>query len=217
MIIRKCNEEGRPVIIATQMLESMIDHPTPTRAETSDVANAVFDGADAVMLSGETSVGAYPVEAVNVMSRIIAAVEAQPIGRKRVFEQTFGHGADRHDALARAACMLAEQLGTAAIATVTHSGRTARVLARYRPVQPIVAITDQERTLRALSVVWGVRGFVFGEMQKDSDSALARIQERLAGEGFVRPGDDLVILAGQPLFAEVSTNFVKLERVTGMR
>jgi pyruvate kinase len=80
-----------------------------------------------------------------------------------------------------------------------------------------VAITDQERTLRALSVVWGVRGFVFGEMQKDSDSALARIQERLAGEGFVRPGDDLVILAGQPLFAEVSTNFVKLERVTGMR
>jgi pyruvate kinase len=212
-IIRKCNLEGKPVIIATQMLESMIREPSPTRAETSDVANAVFDGADAVMLSGETSVGAHPLETVRVMGRIIAAVEKQPVDRRRIFERAFGNVADRHDALARAACVLAEQLGAAAIVAVTHSGRTARVLARYRPAQPIVAITDEERTLRALSLVWGIRGFVLGEVQKDSDAALQRIQERLVEEGYARPGDDLVLLAGQPLFAEVSTNLVKVERV----
>jgi pyruvate kinase len=213
MIIRRCNSVGKPVIVATQMLESMVGNPTPTRAEASDVANAVIDGGDAVMLSGETSVGRYPVEAVRMMSRIIRKVESEHLGRSRVSMESRATVEDRHDALGRSACVLAEQMRAAAIVTVTHSGQTARVLARYRPDPQIVAITDSAKTLRRLSIVWGVRGVLVESLGGDSDRALVQVQEQLLASGLVQPGEYIVLLAGQPFFARGSTNFIKVEKI----
>jgi pyruvate kinase len=213
-IIRKCNEAGKPVIVATQMLESMIGNPRPTRAEASDVANAVVDGCDAVMLSGETSVGKYPVEAVQIMDRIIMKAETvlrdRPAAAPRLQEMIPG---DQHDALGRAACLLAEQMRAAAIVAVTRSGQTARVLARYRPDPPILAITDSDKTLRALTLVWGIQGMVASSLSTDSDKALAEIRQMLADSGWVKRGENVVLLAGHPFFARGSTNMIKVERI----
>ena len=213
MIITKCNAAGKPVIIATQMLESMINNPTPTRAEASDVANAVVDGGDAVMLSGETSVGKYPLEAVMIMDRIIKKVESEQIGRPRALDRPSDHVASRMDALGRAACVLAEQMNAAAIVTVTHSGHTARVISRYRPRPRIIAITDRTKILRRLQLFWGVRGMVIDTLTEDSDRALQKIQEELVNSGMVARGEYIVMLAGQPFFARGSTNFIKVEKV----
>lgn len=216
MIIRKCNQAGKPVIIATQMLESMINNPTPTRAEASDVANAVVDGGDAVMLSGETSVGKYPLEAVQIMDRIIKKVETEQSGQVRVLDRPHGVVESRLDALGRAACVLAEQMNAAAIVTVTHSGETARVISHYRPRPKIIAITDRPKILRRLQLLWGVRGMVIDdeELNKDSDKALELIQSRLLESGMIMRGDYVIMLAGQPFFARGSTNFIKVEKVT---
>jgi pyruvate kinase len=213
MIVAKCNEAGKPVIIATQMLESMIHSPTPTRAEASDVANAVVDGGDAVMLSGETSVGQYPLEAVQIMERIIRRVESEHLGRAHIIEKALGDVESRHDALGRAACVLAEQMNAAAIVTVTRSGETARVVARYRPRPTIIAITDSVEILRRLNLVWGVQGMLSAGLNVDSDKALQQIQERLVSSGIVKRGEYVVVLAGQPFFARGSTNFIKVEKV----
>jgi len=212
-IIRKCNDAGKPVIIATQMLESMIASPTPTRAEANDVANAVLDGGDAVMLSGETSVGKYPLEAVQIMNRIIGRAETAHNPGRRGPERVSRAVENRHDALGRAACVLAEQMFAAAIVSVTRSGQTARVLARYRPDPPIIAITDSAKALRMLSLVWGVHGGVIGDLNDDSDKALQKIQEHLLQAGLVQHGEYVVLLAGQPFFARGSTNFIKVEQV----
>ncbi len=212
-IARKCNAAGKPVIVATQMLESMIQSPVPTRAEASDVANAVVDGGDAVMLSGETSVGKYPVETVEIMERIILKVESEYVGRSRLLDRPHGAVENRHDALGRAACVLAEQMKAAAIVTVTNSGQTARVLARYRPDCPILAVTDSARTLRQLSIVWGIRGMLMDDLGVDSDKALQTVQERLINSGEVKRGEYVVLLAGQPFFARGSTNIIKVEQV----
>jgi len=213
MIIARCNRAGKPVIVATQMLESMLASPTPTRAEVSDVANAVLDGCDAVMLSGETSVGKYPVEAVRIMARIIRKVESERQGRRHMTIEVKGSVENRHDALGRSACVLADQMRAAAIVTVTNSGQTARVIARYRPDPPIIAVTDSAKTLRSLGLVWGVRGLVIENLGDDSDSALARVQERLVATGLVSRGEYIVLLAGQPFFARGSTNFIKVEKI----
>ena len=213
MIIDRCNRAGKPVIVATQMLESMVQNPTPTRAEANDVANAVVDGVDAVMLSGETSVGRYPVEAVQMMERIIRKVESEWPGKTRPPLESQSAVVDRHDALGRSACVLAEQMHAAALVTITNSGQTARVLARYRPKTQIVAITDSPGTLRRLNIFWGVRGFLMEDLGKDFDKALARVQDRLMELQVVQRGDYIVLLAGQPLFARGSTNFIKVERV----
>lgn len=216
MITRKCNQAGKPVIIATQMLESMINNPTPTRAEASDVANAVIDGGDAVMLSGETSVGRYPLEAVQIMDRIIKKVETEHSGQVRVLDRPQGIVESRLDALGRAACVLAEQMNAAAIVTVTHSGETARGISRYRPRPKIIAITDRPKILRRLQLLWGVRGMVIEdeELNRDSDKALEVIQSRLLESGMIMRGEYVIMLAGQPFFARGSTNFIKVEKVT---
>jgi pyruvate kinase len=211
MIVARCNKAGKPVIIATQMLESMINSPTPTRAEASDVANAVLDGGDAVMLSGETSVGHYPVETVMMMDRIVRKVESERI--RRIPPERGTQVTDRHDALGRSACVLAEQMHAAAIVTVTNSGQTARVLAHYRPDPPIIAITDSPKTLRMLNIVWGVRGLLVEDFAHDSDKALEQVQERLLTSGLVQRGDYIVLLAGQPFLARGSTNFIKVEQI----
>jgi len=213
MIIRRCSNAGKPVIVATQMLESMVANPTPTRAEASDVANAVMDGGDAVMLSGETSVGKYPLEAVRIMERIIRKVESERLAPSTLATEHRSGVADRHDALGRSACVLADQMRAAAIVTVTNSGQTARVLARYRPDPQIIAITDSPKTLRMLNIVWGVRGLLVDHLDDDSDRALAKVQERLIASGLVRRGEYIVLLAGQPFFARGSTNFIKVEQV----
>jgi pyruvate kinase len=210
-IITLCNAAGKPVVIATQMLESMIDHPGPTRAETNDVANAVLDGGDAVMLSGETSVGQYPVETVAMMHRIILRAEAEPPGHRPSAPE--GTVSGRHEALGHAACMLAQQMKAAAIVAVTRSGQTARVLSRYRPSPKIIAVTAEARTLQTLGLAWGIRGLVIPDLDDDSDRALHRIQERLVAGGWVRPGEYVVLLAGQPFLARGSTNFIKVERI----
>ena len=213
MIVARCNGAGKPVIIATQMLESMVSSPTPTRAEVSDVANAVLDGGDAVMLSGETSVGKYPVETVRIMARIIRKVESERLGKRKQIMDSRTAVENRHDALGSAACVLADQMRAAAIVTVTNSGHTARVIARYRPDPPIIAVTDSVRTLRSLALVWGVRGLIVENLGDDSDSALARVQERLVASGLVKRGEYIVLLAGQPFFARGSTNFIKVEKI----
>lgn len=213
-IIRKCNAAGKPVIIATQMLESMINSPTPTRAEANDVANGVVDGADAVMLSGETSVGKYPIEAVQIMDRIIRKVEEEHLGTQRLLNHTPTGVSSRHDALGRAACVLAEQMNAAAIVCVTHSGETARVLSRYRPRTRILAITDRAKILRRLNLIWGVHGIVVESLEQDSDKAVRQIQEKLLNLGLLRRGEYMVLLAGQPFFARGSTNFIEVEKVT---
>jgi pyruvate kinase len=213
MIVGRCNGAGKPVIIATQMLESMINSSTPTRAEVSDVANAVLDGGDAVMLSGETSVGKYPVETVRIMARIVRKVESERQGKRPLIIESGVTVENRHDALGRSACVLADQMRAAAIVTVTNSGQTARVIARYRPDPPIIAVTDNTRTLRSLGLVWGVRGLMIENLGDNSDSALARVQERLVASGLVNRGEYIVLLAGQPLFARGSTNFIKVEKI----
>ena len=213
MIIRKCNQAGKPVIVATQMLESMISKPTPTRAEASDVANAVLDGGDAVMLSGETSVGKYPLEAVQIMDKIIRKAEAGYAGGIRVTERSHASVENRLDALGRAACVLAEQMNAAAIVAVTRSGQTAKVISRYRPRPRIIAITDRPGILRRLNLFWGVQGVVIDRLADDSDVALHDIQERLVDTNMVQRGEYVVVLAGQPFFAQGSTNFIKVERV----
>ena len=212
MIVRKCNQAGKPVIIATQMLESMIENPRPTRAEANDVANAVLDGADAVMLSAETSVGKYPVEAVTTMDKIIR--KAETVRHDRLDEVDGGvRYADRFDAIARAAAVLAKQLNATAIVPLTHSGSTALMISKYRPPAPILAITERERILRRLNLIWGVRAVIVPGFESDADSAFQRIQDELLKQGFVQKGDYVVFTAGIPLMSKGSTNTIKVERI----
>lgn len=213
MIVRKCNEAGVPVIIATQMLESMIGNPRPTRAEASDVANAVLDGADAVMLSAETSVGKYPEEAVHTMDRIIRRAEAQRSAMPALPPIQFQEPQDVYDSVARAACVVAQQLNARAIVPITHSGKTAFRLSKYRPPAPIIGITGREKILRRMNLAWGVRGLVVPDYQRDADSAFKRIRDELREQGYVEKGDYVVFTAGLPLLQKQTTNTIKVEQV----
>ena len=212
MIVRKCNELGKPVIIATQMLESMINNPRPTRAEASDVANAVLDGADAVMLSGETSVGRYPVEAVAVMDRIILKTEEQ-VRQNAKFDPDWIPSTHEYDPLTRSACLLADYLHASTIVALTHSGSTAGHVAKFRPPAKIIAVTDREKIMRRLNLIWGIRGLIVENLKKDTDATFKMIQERLLHEGYVRRGETIVLLAGIPLFEGHPTNTIKVDKV----
>jgi pyruvate kinase len=213
MIVRKCNEQGVPVIVATQMLESMIENPRPTRAEATDVANAVLDGADAVMLSGETSLGKYPVEAVAVMDRIIRRAEASHKDRLDIV-QTPGSQADNvFDAIARSACLLSKQVKAKAIIPITHTGVTALRISKYRPEAKIITVTGRDKVLCRLNMVWGVRGIVIPDFAEDTDAALKKVKETLKSLGYVESGDYVVFTAGLPLLAKGTTNSVKVEKV----
>lgn len=214
MIVRKCNEAGKPVIIATQMLESMIENPRPTRAEANDVANAVLDGADAVMLSGETSVGRYPVEAVQMMDRIIRKAETQRPAEYHLPDYGRAPAETVFDAVAQAACVMAWQIRAKAIVPLTHSGSTAATISRYRPFARIIAVTGRERILRRLNLIWGVRGIVMPDFEdRAADAAFKMIKDRLLQEGYVERGDYVVFTAGIPLMSKGTTNTVKVEKV----
>jgi len=212
MIVRKCNEVGKPVIIATQMLETMIDSPRPTRAEASDVANAVFDGADAVMLSGETSVGKYPIQAVEVMHRIIRKAEDH-VDTRLNFDPDWIPSTHEYDPLTRSACLLADYVKATTIVALTHSGTTAAHVAKFRPPAHIIAVTDREKIMRRLNLVWGIRGLIVENLKKDTDVAFKMIQEQLLAEGYVQKGDVIVMIAGIPLFEDHPTNMIKVDTV----
>ena len=210
-LIHGCNQLGVPVITATQMLESMMSSPTPTRAEASDVANAVFDGTDAVMLSGETASGQYPVETVKTMVRIVLEAERMKEAYSRHAE-LFPNPGSTVDAIEYCAALIAEQVGAVAIACLTHSGMAARTLAKYRPETPIVAIMDNETTLRRLSLVWGVRGAVIPKIVA-TDDLFAMVENVLVTNGWAQPQDLVVVTAGVPTLRRGTTNMVKVHKV----
>jgi len=213
MICKKANAAGKPVIIATQMLESMIENPRPTRAEANDVANGVLDGADAVMLSGETSVGKYVVEVVRTMDLIIRRAEEEYRDQLDLVDEAGAKQAEIFKALGRAACVLAKRIGAAAIVPITHSGETAKTIAKYRPYGMIIAATDRERIRRRLNLVWGVKSILVPNIA-DTDTTLATIQQELLKSGYVKKGDYIVMTAGIPLLARGTTNMVKVEKIS---
>jgi len=211
-IIALCNRLGTPVITATQMLESMIVQVRPTRAEAADVANAVFDGTDTLMLSGETAIGAHPVEAVATMAAIAQRAEAALPYNFLLRERRRDRAQETGQAIALAACEAAEAIGAAAIVAATDSGSTARRVSRFRPRRPIVAVTHTPSTWRQLALVWGVRPALVDRV-RDLD-ALVALGVRAAVElGAARVGDQVVVTAGLPLGRPGTTNFLKVVRV----
>ncbi|MBM3142534.1 MAG: pyruvate kinase [Chloroflexi bacterium] len=211
-IIQKCNRLGKPVIVATQMLESMVNAPRPSRAEVTDVANAIFDGADALMLSEETAVGSYPVEAVSMMSQIALEAETALPYEEILTNKGKDLQPQTDDAISYAACHTAHQLGAAAIIAFTSSGSTARRVAKYRPRVPILAITPSQVTQRQLSLSWGVRAFQIPEPSKIAVlfTRGARVAKRT---GLAQDGDLVVITGGVPIGISGSTNLLKVEKV----
>jgi pyruvate kinase len=208
-IIRACNEAGKPVITATQMLESMINHPRPTRAETSDVANAILDGTDAVMLSGETASGGYPIEAVKIMAKVAIDVERSEM--KRVVRKTGSSSNNIAKAVAEAACHAAESLKAKCIAVNTESGSTAALMSHFRPLLPIVAFTPYPEIQRKLSLYWGVSSCRIGKIA-GTDQQIDAVEDNLLSAGF-RKGDLIVITMGVPVEARGSTNLMKVHKL----
>jgi pyruvate kinase len=213
-IIAKARKCGKFVITATQMLESMIEHPVPTRAEVSDVANAIYDGTSAVMLSAETSAGKHPVQSVRVMDRI--ACETEAALRKLGFPDIWDEAElTIPEIIAAAAYHSARSAGVVALAVGTTSGASAHLLARYRPPVPIYAFTSSEVVARQLSVIYGVDAIITPVMQS-TDQMLHNMEVTLLESGRVKPGDNIVFVAGQPVGLRGSTNMLKLHRVTGI-
>jgi pyruvate kinase len=212
-IIRAANCAGKPVITATQMLQSMIEHPRPTRAEASDVANAILDGTDAVMLSGETAIGAYPVDAVRMMQVIAAnAEEHLPHDRWAHFLADERHSVYTTEAISEVTVEVALAVGAKAIVTSTMSGTTARMVARHRPSVPVIAITPSARTLHRLTLVWGVQPVLVGGFAQTDE--MIHLTVKAACElGIVSWGDVVVITAGIPFGGAGKTNFLKVHTV----
>jgi pyruvate kinase len=208
-ITRTARRLGKPVVVATQMLESMIVNPVPTRAEVSDVATAIFEGADAVMLSAESAAGQYPVEAVATMNRIAEEVERDPNYRSIIHAQRTEPEATGADAIAAAARQIAETLELPAIVCWTSSGSTALRVARERPVPPIVAISPNMSTGRRLSVVWGVH-CVVAQDARDQEDMVERACRMAFKDRFARSGQRVIIVAGIPLGTPGATNMVRI-------
>ncbi|MCG5474338.1 MAG: pyruvate kinase [Sinorhizobium fredii] len=208
-LTRACRRAGKPVVVATQMLESMISSPVPTRAEVSDVATAVFEGADAVMLSAESASGEYPVEAVATMASIASNVERDPHYSGIIYAQRTPPEATGADAISLAAHQIAETLNLAAIVTYTSSGATGLRAARERPQVPVIALSPIVQTARRLSVVWGLH-CVVTEDATDLDDMVNRACRIVVSEGFGKPGDRIIISAGVPLGTPGATNMLRI-------
>ena len=209
-MIRKGLQAGKPVITATQMLDSMMRNPRPTRAEVSDVANAVFDGTGCVMLSGETAGGKYPLEALTAMAGIVTEAE-QSIDYWRQFQkQRITPASNINDAITHTCCLTAMDLNARAILAATSSGRTARMICRFRPACPVAALTMQEKVRRQLAICWGVIPFLTGEVNS-TDRIFSLSAEVARKEGLVKNGDTVVITAGVPLGRSGSTNLIKAQ------
>ncbi len=211
-IIRKANAAGKPVITATQMLESMIQNPRPTRAEASDVANAILDGTDAIMLSGETAIGKYPIQAVEMMAHIADAVEASRQFQSCAFrlDETV---LSVTDAIGNATCEIAQQLNAKLIITSTSSGFTARMISRHRPLTPIFAVTSSEQTQRQLALVWGTQ-VTRVPRAATMDQVIETCLRTALAQRIVKKGDVVVITAGVPVGVAGRTNMIQV-RVVG--
>ncbi|MCE5251533.1 pyruvate kinase [bacterium] len=210
-LITACNDAGKPVITATQMLESMTVQPNPTRAETSDVANAIIDGSDALMLSGETAVGKYPIKAAETMRRIIDGVECE-MGKGRSFLDWKPRESSIEEAVTAAACRAAELLQAKAIVAYTQSGSTARRLSQHRPKTRILAITPSESIRRRLAIYWGVRTVLVKEVI-DTDSMVSTAEIIAKANGYAAPGEIIVITSGTPIGMAGSTNLMNVHKV----
>lgn len=208
MIIRKCNEVSKPVITATQMMDSMIRNPRPTRAEVTDVANAIYDGTDAIMLSGETAAGKYPIEAVSTMNRIALRTEEtleykiSSCGKKE-------EDITVTDAISHATCTTAMDLGAQAIITCTSSGYTTKEVSKFRPMAPIIAATQSDRVMRKLSLNWGTYP-VKSELGQNTDEVIECSIQAAREAGFVNSGDTVVVTAGVPVGKTGKTNLIKV-------
>lgn len=211
-IVRTCNVMGKPVVVATQMLESMIQNPTPTRAEVTDVAGAVLDGADAVMLSGETSVGAFPVEAVRQMQRILRQAEADPQIYRLPGQPSPTSPTYHSDAVCWTACTLASEVGARALVGLTYSGYTAFQLARWRPQTDIFIFTPNPRILNGLSLLWGVRAYYYRHKEGTYDT-IRDVMQILKDLGHVDSGDTVIFTVSMPLRARLRTNTLYISRV----
>jgi len=208
-IIRACNEAGKPVITATQMLESMIVHKRPTRAETSDVANAILDGTDAVMLSGETASGAYPIEAVRTMAKIALDIEYSELWRIPSIKPV--HISNIPEAIAEASCHAASALKAKALVVFTHSGNTAALISKLRPQLPIIAFTPFPVVQRRLSIYWGIKSHSVGSLEGTGQQIKVG-EDTLMANGF-KKGDLIVISMGVPIESKGTTNLMKVHRL----
>lgn len=208
-IIRKCNQVGKPVITATQMLESMVNNPRPTRAETSDVANAIFDGTDAVMLSAETAAGKYPVEAVTVMSKVACDVEGE-------IEYAIGTGSQNHsdltEAIGQTACQIANSVNAKAILAFTQTGNTAALVSKYRPGLPIYAVTPSQTVRRRMALYSGVRS-IRVDIEGTTEAQIWSVEEAVLKYGVLDKDDVVVITMGSPLSDPGTTNLIKVHRL----
>ncbi|MDD2402226.1 MAG: pyruvate kinase [Clostridia bacterium] len=212
-LIEKCNVYGKPVITATQMLDSMIRNPRPTRAEASDIANAIFDGTGAIMLSGETASGKYPIEAVKTMARIAVRIEQSLDWEKLMNERANSVDRTTTEAIGHATCQVAHNLKASAIITATQSGSTAKKVSKYRPGIPIIAVTPEEKVLRKLLLVWGVyplRSEAFGS----AGTLIERSIQTVLQNGYIKNGDLVVITAGVPVGIPGTTNLIQVETVS---
>ena len=208
-IISMANKSGKPVIIATQLLETMVESPTPTRAEISDIANAIFDGTDALLVTGETAVGKFPDKVIEVLKKVIIETE-NTIDYNSIL-QPIGHEHHTADAISHATCQIANDMSINFILSLTHSGSTARMIARYKPSAKIIALTPTETTYRQLSIIWGVTSIIINEYSKSDDipSVSAKF---IDGNNILKKGDKYVVTGGVPIGIAGTTNFVFVQK-----
>lgn len=209
MIVEKCNKLGKPVIIATQMMESMISNPRPTRAEANDVANAILDGADVVMLSAETASGTYPVLTVKSMSRICLAVERQRRIYNKFLDFTPSNPDEYCESLISTACSLAAKVNAKAIIGLSQTGYSALRIASHRPKSQIIVVTGDKKLLTQLNLIWGVKAFLF-ENWSQTDETIERVKDMLIEKGYLTPGDVYVATANMPIAKKQRANMLKL-------
>jgi pyruvate kinase len=213
-IIEKCRQAGKPVITATQMLDSMIENARATRAESSDVANAVLDGTDAVMLSGETAAGKYPVQAVKTMDKICRSVEGNDpnIYRSLDYRQPEWKEKQVIESLAYSCVLLGDNVEAQVISTITHSGSTARRIAKFRPRVPIIAFTESDEVRRQLGLVWGVQPVKIDEIF-DTDKSVRMMENYLKAHGLIQVGERAIIATGMPIAKKGRTNMIKISTI----
>jgi pyruvate kinase len=210
-IIRQCNAAGKPVITATQMLDSMMNNPRPTRAEVTDVANAIFDGTDAVMLSGETAAGQYPLEAVRMMAKIAVRADGA-LPDRSAFGARRGAPAEMPEVVAQATVEMARALGAAAILCATTSGSTVRLIAKYRPDGRLIAATPVPETYRRLALTWGAQPILIGDV-RDTDQMMEETISTAANRRLIKTGDRVILTAGVPVNIVGNTNLIRVHTV----
>ncbi|RKS87790.1 pyruvate kinase [Orbus hercynius] len=211
-MIKLCNQIGKPVITATQMLESMTTNPRPTRAEASDVANAILDGSDAIMLSGETASGSYPIEAVQTMATIAQCIEPTLDSEQSLWRYGY-HKTFTSNAICHAAVQVSHELNAQGIITITESGKTAQMVSKYRPMVPIFAISPEIKTLRKLQLVWGVIPIKGHEQAKSTDLMIRDAINQCITHNYLAKGDQAIITAGVPLGKVGTTNMIFVQTI----